>query len=101
MPLAGSRTRIESRAGADPIHRDVLELVLPDHSRLALPEEVTIGRALGSTVRLADPSVSRVHARISPAGDDAVLEDAGSSYGTWLDGTRVLAPVPLRAGARI
>jgi putative peptide zinc metalloprotease protein len=79
----------------------VLDVVLPDHSRLALVDEVTIGRAPESTVRLADPSVSRVHARISPDAHGVVLEDAGSSYGTWLDGRRVERPTPLGAGSRI
>src|SRR4051794_5367724 len=59
---------------------------------------MTIGRAPGSTLVLADPTVSRQHARIS-AG--AVLEDAGSSHGTWLDGVRVTAPSPLHDGAKI
>jgi putative peptide zinc metalloprotease protein len=80
---------------------DVLEIVLPDHSRRALAGDMTIGRAPESTVRLADPSVSRVHARITVAPDGAVLEDAGSSYGTWLDGQRIQAPVPVREGSRI
>jgi putative peptide zinc metalloprotease protein len=79
----------------------VLELVLPDQTRLALVEPVTIGRGPQNTVRLADPSVSRVHARISPATGGALLEDAGSSYGTWLDGRRIRAPARLGAGARI
>ena len=39
-----------------------------------------------------------MHARISA---DAVLEDAGSSHGTWLDGVRVTGPSPLRDGAKI
>ena len=30
-----------------------------------------------------------------------MLEDAGSSYGTWLDGQRLDGPVQLRDGARI
>jgi putative peptide zinc metalloprotease protein len=80
----------------------VLEIVLPDHSRHALAGDVTIGRAPGNTVRLADASVSRVHARLSAdAGGTAVLEDAGSSYGTWLDGRRVDLPTRVREGARI
>jgi putative peptide zinc metalloprotease protein len=62
---------------------------------------VLIGRSAASTVRLADPSVSRVHARLRPAGAGVVLEDAGSTYGTWLDGRRVVAPVAVSAGARI
>src|SRR4051794_41825632 len=59
---------------------------------------MTIGRAPGATLVLADPTVSRRHARIS-AG--AVLEDAGSSHGTWLDGVRVTGPSPLHDGAEI
>jgi pSer/pThr/pTyr-binding forkhead associated (FHA) protein len=51
-------------------------------------DDVTIGRDPDNTVRLADPTVSRVHARISSTAGGALLEDAGSSYGTWLDGRR-------------
>jgi putative peptide zinc metalloprotease protein len=75
-----------------------LELVLSDATRVPVVTEMTIGRAAGSTVVLSDPSVSRTHARIS-AG--AVLEDAGSSHGTWLDGVRISGPIPLRDGAKI
>ena len=82
--------------------RLVLDIVLPDHSRQALAGDVTIGRGAGNTVRLADASVSRVHARIAADGNGgAVLEDAGSSYGTWLDGRRLRAPTPVREGSRI
>ena len=77
-----------------------LELVLADATRVPLVEEVTLGRAPGSTVVLSDPSVSRLHARIS-LGDEPVLEDAGSSHGTYVDGVRVTGPVPLRDGVRI
>jgi putative peptide zinc metalloprotease protein len=80
---------------------DSLELVLPDHRRIALVDELTIGRSSRSSIRLADPSVSRLHARIRPGPAGTFLEDAGSMSGTWLDGVRVRAPVPLIAGARI
>ena len=71
-----------------------LELVLADRRRFPLDAELSIGRSRASTVQLADPSVSRIHARIRPGGGgDAVLEDAGSTYGTWLDGRRVDAPI--------
>src|SRR3954454_11438109 len=75
-----------------------LELVLADATRVPVLAEMTIGRAPGVSLVLSDPSVSRVHARISA---DAVLEDAGSSHGTWLDGKRVTRPSPLRDGAQI
>jgi putative peptide zinc metalloprotease protein len=75
-----------------------LEIVLGDATRVPVVSEMTIGRAPGSTLVLSDPSVSRRHATISA---DAVLEDAGSSHGTWLDGVRVTGPSPLHDGARI
>ena len=75
-----------------------LELVLADATRVPVVGELTIGRAPGVSLLLSDPSVSRVHARITA---DAVLEDAGSSHGTWLDGVRVTRPSQLRDGAKI
>ncbi len=75
-----------------------LEIVLGDATRIPVVTEMTIGRAPGATLVLNDPSVSRMHARISA---DAVLEDVGSSHGTWLDGVRVTGPSPLRDGALI
>ena len=80
-----------------------LELVLAGGARVPLVEDVTIGRGPTATLRLEDPSVSRVHARISTAanGSGARIEDAGSSHGTFVDGARLTGPVALRDGARI
>jgi putative peptide zinc metalloprotease protein len=75
-----------------------LELVLAGGARVPLVEDVTIGRGPAATLRLDDPSVSRLHARIS-AG--ARIEDAGSSHGTYVDGARLTEPLALRDGARI
>ena len=88
-----------SRAGASL----PLELVLPDHTRLPLVGDVAIGRAPASTVRLDDPTVSRAHARIraTATGAGPVIEDTGSSYGTWLDGEPVTGAAALHDGARI
>jgi putative peptide zinc metalloprotease protein len=79
-----------------------LELVLGDRTRVPVVTEMTIGRAPGSTVQLEDPTVSRVHARISGnGGGTAVIEDAGSSHGTWVDGARISHPMELRDGIRL
>jgi putative peptide zinc metalloprotease protein len=81
---------------------DPLELVLGDATRVPVVADMTLGRAPGSTLVLGDPSVSRTHARISAGnGEGPLIEDAGSSHGTWLDGERVTGPVLLRDGARI
>jgi putative peptide zinc metalloprotease protein len=78
-----------------------LELVLADSTRVPLQHDMTIGRAPGSTLRLDDPAVSRQQARISVGRGEVLLEDAGSSYGTWLDGRRLEGRAPLRDGSRI
>ena len=81
-----------------------LELVLADHTRVPLVHDMTIGRAPDSTLQLDDPAVSRRQASISVGrdGDGGVaLEDAGSSYGTFLDGRRLEGPAPLRDGSMI
>ena len=78
-----------------------LELVLGDRTRVPLVHDITIGRAPGSTLRLDDPAVSRQQARIVVGRGEVLLEDAGSSYGTWLDGRRLEARAPLRDGSRI
>ena len=82
--------------GAEP-----LELVLADGTRVVLGETITIGRGPANAILLADPSVSRTHARVVVAGTRATLEDAGSTHGTWLDGHRVNGATPLHAGSRI
>jgi putative peptide zinc metalloprotease protein len=80
--------------------RAPLELVLAGGARVPLVEDLTIGRGPAATLRLDDPSVSRLHARIS-AGNGARIEDAGSSHGTYVDGARLTKPLALRDGSRI
>jgi putative peptide zinc metalloprotease protein len=84
--------------------RAYFDLVLADGTRVPVLDELTLGRAPGNTVQIDDPSVSRHHARIALAHDPArtpLLEDAGSSYGTWLDGHRLETAGRLEDGSRI
>jgi pSer/pThr/pTyr-binding forkhead associated (FHA) protein len=62
---------------------------------------ITIGRADDSTLVLTDDYVSTRHARLVPQGDAWVLEDLGSTNGTYLGRQRVTAPVPVPLGAAI
>ena len=48
-----------------------------------------IGSADGNDLRLADPTVSRVHCEIRVRGDAVVLRDHGSTNGTYAGGVRV------------
>ncbi|MCZ4494618.1 MAG: hypothetical protein JWP53_3549, partial [Conexibacter sp.] len=77
------------------------DLVLADRTRVPVLGTTTIGRSASSTVRLTGPSVSRRHVRLTVVGDALVVQDAGSRYGTWVDGARVTDPVALHDGARL
>jgi hypothetical protein len=64
-----------------------------------LGSELTIGRATGCGVPLADDTyVSTLHARVYQRDGQTFVEDLGSTNGTYVNGERVATPVPLRRG---
>jgi hypothetical protein len=64
-------------------------------------DEVTIGRDIGNTIVINDPEVSRRHARLTAQAGGYVLEDLGSTNGTFVDGQRLMGPHMLRSGETI
>ncbi len=66
-----------------------------------LTAAITIGRTEGVDLVLVDAGISRQHARISPEGIGAVIEDLGSSNGTFVNAERIDAPRRLRDGDEI
>jgi hypothetical protein len=62
---------------------------------------ITIGRADDSTLVLTDDYVSTHHARLLPQGETWVLEDLGSTNGTFLDRAKVTRPTPVPLGVPI
>jgi serine phosphatase RsbU (regulator of sigma subunit)/pSer/pThr/pTyr-binding forkhead associated (FHA) protein len=62
---------------------------------------LTLGRSSANDVFLVDRTLSRVHARLDQRPEGLVLTDLGSRNGTQLNGTRIIDPVPVRAGDRI
>ncbi len=62
---------------------------------------VTLGRAPDSTVVLDDDYASNRHARMYPANGEWLVEDLGSTNGTYLDRDRVSAPTPVQLGVPI
>lgn len=64
-------------------------------------EPLTIGRSSESGLVIRDDYTSSHHARLVLWGDQWMIQDLDSTNGTWHDGTRVTAPVPVKVGAPI
>ncbi|MFE9448819.1 FHA domain-containing protein [Streptomyces sp. NPDC006739] len=65
-------------------------------------QTITLGRAHDSTIVLDDDYASSRHARIYPDRDgNWIVEDLGSTNGTYLDRSRLTTPTPIPLGAPI
>jgi pSer/pThr/pTyr-binding forkhead associated (FHA) protein len=66
-------------------------------------EQITIGRAPDATLVLNDDYASTRHARLYPQNGEWIVEDLGSTNGTYLDRQKVTEPtqVPLGVPVRI
>ncbi len=54
-----------------------------------LQASMLVGRAEDASLCLPMESISRQHARLTPAGDEVLVEDLGSANGTWINGKRI------------
>ncbi len=61
-------------------------------------DKVVIGRSRSCDIRLREDTVSRLHAAFVWKEGGLVVEDLGSSNGTYLNGVRVLEPQPVAIG---
>jgi hypothetical protein len=62
---------------------------------------ITIGRADDSTLVLNDDYASTRHARLVPRTGQWLVEDLGSTNGTYLDRAKVTGPTPVPLGVPI
>jgi serine/threonine protein kinase len=65
---------------------------------LPVGKTVLVGRGEDCDVQLADPRASRVHCKLQISDDGVVLNDAGSTWGTRLNGNPVKDQQRLKAG---
>jgi pSer/pThr/pTyr-binding forkhead associated (FHA) protein len=95
-PVASGRLE-----GADP--RLVVERA-PGHvpgMEYEIGEGAVLGRGDQAEIRLDDPFASSAHARIVRQGGTVVLEDMGSTNGTFLNEELLSGPQPLHPGDRV
>lgn len=62
------------------------------------PEQLIAGRSRNCDVSVKDPSVSRRHAHLTPRGGKILVQDLGSSNGTFVNGERVEGTAELAGG---
>jgi hypothetical protein len=103
--MAGGRTAPRSRSGRSGAGGSVNKLVIVEPAARrggTIPLDpgtppATLGRADDCTLVLGDDTfVSSRHARIWHDGEHAVIEDLGSTNGTYVNGKRIAAPHALR-----
>ncbi len=64
-------------------------------------QQITLGRANDATLVLNDDYASSRHARIFPQDGQWIVEDLGSTNGTYLDRQKVTRPTPVPVGVPI
>lgn len=80
----------------------VLEPRASKGTALGVANEITFGRAPGCTVSVPDDTfVSQVHARVFNDQGNIIIEDLGSTNGTFVNGNRLTNAVALQRGDRL
>ncbi|HEY4701504.1 MAG TPA: FHA domain-containing protein [Streptosporangiaceae bacterium] len=64
-------------------------------------QQITLGRANDATLVLNDDYASSRHARIFPQDGQWIVEDLGSTNGTYLDRQKVTRPTPVPPGVPV
>ena len=78
---------------------DRCQLVLQDGSQIKLGSGThVIGRLAGSAIFVDDARVSRRHAEIVVQDGHVTIFDAGSTNGTFVNGTKISRPTELNSG---
>jgi hypothetical protein len=64
-------------------------------------QQITVGRAADATLVLTDDYASTRHARLYPQNGEWLVEDLGSTNGTYLDRQKVTQPMPVPIGVPV
>ena len=106
-PGAGAAAMTGLHAAADPGAAFEPRLIVeraPGHQpglEYDIGDGAVLGRGDAAEIRLDDPFASGRHARLARQGRLIVLEDLGSTNGTYLNEELVTGPQPLHPGDRV
>jgi pSer/pThr/pTyr-binding forkhead associated (FHA) protein len=67
----------------------------------AIGNEATVGRAAGCQITVDDSFVSQLHARVFARDGRYLVEDLGSTNGTYLNRQKVAGPMVISRGDRL
>ena len=101
-PEAPSRKVKRAKAKA-PKRSELLVLDPPEQRGHTYPlgDELTLGRAAGCHVVVDDTFVSQIHARVFARDGQYLVEDLGSTNGTYLNRKKVSGPMLMQRGDRL
>jgi pSer/pThr/pTyr-binding forkhead associated (FHA) protein len=100
-PAATPREVRRAERKAAPVQLAVVEPPALRGRTFALGQEVTVGRAAGCQVTLDDTYASQIHARVFQRDGQWLVEDLGSTNGTFLNRAKVAGPQVMRRGDRL
>jgi pSer/pThr/pTyr-binding forkhead associated (FHA) protein len=98
-PVADTKGRRSRKAKATQ-----LTVVEPADQRgrvFPVADELTVGRAAGCGITLDDTYASQLHARVFRRDGQLLVEDLGSTNGTFLNRTKVNGPAVMGRGDRL
>ena len=107
VAAAAPSGRPTSSAAAPPRKRSTARKLVVTEGALAgttvtlTDAPVTLGRADDSTLVLTDDYASTRHARLVPGDGAWLVEDLGSTNGTYLGSSKVTRPTPVPIGQQI
>src|SRR6187551_1288676 len=73
----------------------------PTETRAFLPGAYVIGRSPDSDIHIETPLISRSHARLTINERECVIEDLGSSNGTFVGGEKITAVTILKLDSKV
>lgn len=98
---AGPRPKQPRRSGKTPGHVRVLEGEGGKSRTIPLDGEILIGRADKCHLVIEDTYASQIHARIFERNGSIMVEDMGSTNGTYLNRQKVTAPTEVFRGDKV